>query len=149
PLADAPVDVVECDSYTLPALTNGTYYTGPGGTGTALIAGTVITDTQIVYVYATNNVCSTDNSFEVKIVPTPLLAIDVPIFTECDQMDFVLTATFAAEETVYTPDNVIYSWKNLTTGAAAGTGESIIITQAGTYEVTVTPNGGNICAATA
>ena len=30
PLADAPSDVEACDSYVLPALTNGNYFTGTG-----------------------------------------------------------------------------------------------------------------------
>ena len=30
PLADAPADAEDCDSYTLPALTNGNYFTGNG-----------------------------------------------------------------------------------------------------------------------
>jgi gliding motility-associated-like protein len=149
PLADAPADVVSCDEYVLPALTNGAYFTATGGTGTALAAGSTILDDQTVYVYATNGTCSTENSFDIDIVPTPLLSIEVPITTECDQMDFVLTAVFALDETIYTPDDVTYTWTNLTTGVSAGTGESIIITEAGTYEVTVTPNGGTVCAATA
>jgi gliding motility-associated-like protein len=149
PLADAPANVVSCDEYVLPALTNGNYYTGDNGTGTQLAVNTVITDDQRVYVYATNGVCSTQNFFDIDIVPTPLLSIEVPITTECDQMDFVLTAVFALDETIYTPDDVTYEWTNLTTGLSAGTGESIIITEAGTYEVTVTPNSGSVCAATA
>ncbi|MCB9333943.1 MAG: DNRLRE domain-containing protein, partial [Lewinellaceae bacterium] len=39
PTADAPGDVTACDSYTLPVLTVGNYFTGSGGTGTALNAG--------------------------------------------------------------------------------------------------------------
>jgi gliding motility-associated-like protein len=63
-------DVFDCSSYTLPALTLGNYYTGPSGTGTMLLAGTVITSSQTIYVYATSAVsstCSDEDSFEVII----------------------------------------------------------------------------------
>ncbi|NHN28193.1 hypothetical protein FIA58_021185, partial [Flavobacterium jejuense] len=36
PLADSPADITVCDSYVLPALTVGNYYTGSGGTGSML-----------------------------------------------------------------------------------------------------------------
>lgn len=72
PLVDDPADVVTCDSYQLPALVNGSYFSGTGGTGTPLFAGQFITSSQTVYVYATNGFCSKENSFEVKIVDTSL-----------------------------------------------------------------------------
>ena len=42
PLVDDPADVTTCDSYTLPALTNGTYNTASDGSGATLNAGDVI-----------------------------------------------------------------------------------------------------------
>ncbi|RZJ35174.1 MAG: T9SS type B sorting domain-containing protein [Flavobacterium sp.] len=63
-------DVSVCDSYTLPALTVGNYYTQPGGQGTMLPAGTVIDATQMLYVYATQgtqNICSDEESFTVTV----------------------------------------------------------------------------------
>lgn len=63
-------DVFECTSYTLPPLTLGNYFTGSGGTGTQLAAGTAITSTQTIYVYAATTgttVCSDEDSFEVII----------------------------------------------------------------------------------
>ncbi len=36
PTVDTPADISECDSYTLPALTNGNYFTASNGAGTAL-----------------------------------------------------------------------------------------------------------------
>ena len=63
-------DVFECTSYTLPALTLGNYFTGAGGTGTQLAAGTVITTNQTIYVYATTSGptrCTDEDSFEVYI----------------------------------------------------------------------------------
>ncbi len=42
PLVDDPADVITCDSYVLPPLTNGNYNTDPNGGGIALNAGNVI-----------------------------------------------------------------------------------------------------------
>ncbi|MBY8964043.1 choice-of-anchor L domain-containing protein, partial [Flavobacterium sp. D11R37] len=70
PVPDAPADVTACDSYTLPALTVGNYYTATGGQGDMLAAGDVITATQTLYVYAvsdTNPDCTAENSFVVTI----------------------------------------------------------------------------------
>jgi gliding motility-associated-like protein len=63
-------DVFECTSYTLPALSLGNYYTGPEGSGVQLTPGTVITTSQTIYIYASNNsntLCSDEDSFEVYI----------------------------------------------------------------------------------
>ena len=58
-----PVDVLNnvttCLSYTLPTLTNGNFFTGKNGTGTALNAGDVITNSQKIYIYNTDiNTCT-------------------------------------------------------------------------------------------
>jgi gliding motility-associated-like protein len=86
PNADSPLNVTACDSYTLPTLTVGNYYTATGGTGTLLNAGTVITSTQTIYVYAqitTTPNCSDENSFVVTINTTP--NADSPLdVTACD-----------------------------------------------------------------
>jgi gliding motility-associated-like protein len=74
--ADNPVDVFACDSYTLPALSNGNnYYTAPNGSGTLLPVGTVITSTQTIYIYAqtvTTPNCTDQNSFVVTIYIRPI-----------------------------------------------------------------------------
>jgi hypothetical protein len=48
---DKPNDVNTCDSYTLPILTTGKYYTLSGGKGSQLNPGTSITSTQKIYIY--------------------------------------------------------------------------------------------------
>jgi gliding motility-associated-like protein len=77
PVADEPSDVIECVSYTLPALSaNNSYYTGTGGTGTQIAAGTAITATQTLYVYAQSGStpnCTDENSFVVNITPLPVV----------------------------------------------------------------------------
>lgn len=69
-IVDDLADVNECSQYTLPVLTNGSYFTGTNGTGTPLAAGGVITQTTTVYVYTsvgTNPVCTAESSFVVTI----------------------------------------------------------------------------------
>ena len=71
PAVDTLPDVTACVSYTLPALTNGTYYTGSGGTGSQLNPGDVITTTQTIYIYATNGTCDNETSFTITIDQIP------------------------------------------------------------------------------
>ncbi|MEZ4854266.1 choice-of-anchor L domain-containing protein [Flavobacterium sp.] len=79
PELEEPNDVTYCDSYTLPALTNGNYFTNVNGTGTPLFAGDVISTTQIVHVYnevshinhdGTMGICGLDYPFIVNIIDT-------------------------------------------------------------------------------
>ncbi len=85
PLADDPADVITCDSYTLPALTNGSYYSLSGGPTAAgqvpLSAGNSITTTQTIYVYNENvytdvngnsALCITENAVNISIIDTSL-----------------------------------------------------------------------------
>ncbi len=62
-------DVTQTGSYTLPALVNGNYYTGTGGTGSALSAGDAITSSQTIYIYNTDagTGCTRESSFDVTI----------------------------------------------------------------------------------
>lgn len=76
PIIPAQVDVNACNSYVLPALTVGNYFTATGGTGTPLNAGDVITTNQTIYVYATNGICSSEDPFNVNIVSIPTPTFD-------------------------------------------------------------------------
>lgn len=76
PIIPYTQDVNACNSYVLPALTIGNYFTatgGPSGTGTPLNAGDVISTNQTIFIYTTNGTCSSEDSFNVNIVsiPTP------------------------------------------------------------------------------
>ncbi len=51
PVADAPANVTACEFYILPSLTEGGYFTAPGGIG-PIATGTSIDTTQTLYVYA-------------------------------------------------------------------------------------------------
>ncbi|WP_406685291.1 T9SS type B sorting domain-containing protein [Seonamhaeicola sp. MEBiC1930] len=54
-------------SYTLPAITNGNYYTESGGLGILLNSGDVITSSQTIYIYNEINCNSNESSFNVII----------------------------------------------------------------------------------
>ena len=82
PIADAPANVTACDSYTLPALTVGNYFTGAGGTGTALSAGNSITSSQTIYVFAqtgTTPNCTDENSFTVTITAATISGVTTQV----------------------------------------------------------------------
>jgi gliding motility-associated-like protein len=87
PTIDTPADVTSCDgSYTLPTLTNGTYFTASNGGGTQLNPGDVISTSTTLFVYAetaTTPSCSNEHSFDITINTLP--AIDTPAdVTSCD-----------------------------------------------------------------
>ena len=70
PEIDSRSDIDICNFYELTPLKNGNYYTGPGGTGTKLLAGTIIKTSQTIYIYATSkstSACSDENSFKINI----------------------------------------------------------------------------------
>ena len=79
PVVDTPANVSACDSYTLPALTNGSYFTAANGGGTQLNAGEVISNSTTLFIYAettTTPNCSDEHSFDITINTTP--AVDMP-----------------------------------------------------------------------
>ncbi|MEM9646973.1 MAG: T9SS type B sorting domain-containing protein [Bacteroidota bacterium] len=80
PLADAPEDVVACESYELPSLANGNYFDAPNGGGNALFEGDTVNDTAILYVFSPENgSCgAVDNSFNVVINKTDAVHADAP-----------------------------------------------------------------------
>ncbi|WP_281848065.1 hypothetical protein, partial [Olleya namhaensis] len=77
PVADSPMDVEACDTYTLQALTsNNTYHTATGGSPTTEVsAGTDITTTTTLFVYKSigtaPNICTDESSFVVTINASP------------------------------------------------------------------------------
>lgn len=75
PVPDSIADVTQCGgTFTLPTLTVGTYYTGSGATGSVLTAGTVISSSQTIYVYASNAPsCSAEDPFTITINELPIV----------------------------------------------------------------------------
>jgi len=74
-LVDDLQDVSQCGGeYVLPLLTNGSYYTQSNGAGTMLTAGTPITETTTLFIYATSGTtpnCTNETTFTVTISNTP------------------------------------------------------------------------------
>ncbi len=85
---DDQPDVTVCNSYTLPSLTSGKYYTGTNGSGNQLFAGNTISTSQTIFIFLESNflpVCSDESSFVITIIESPI-ANPVPIInrTICD-----------------------------------------------------------------
>jgi hypothetical protein len=86
-------DVLACDSFTLPILTNGNFFSAPGGLDSNWISfGTVLTDSQTVYVYIdTDESCTNESSFNVTIIspfaPTGANNQIVPQGSTLDDLD--------------------------------------------------------------
>lgn len=84
PSVDTLDDVLLCfgETYTLPQLTQGIYYTQPDGQGIMLFEGFVVSSTQTIYVYNMQStivndityICSNQSSFVVEIRPLPPVA---------------------------------------------------------------------------
>jgi gliding motility-associated-like protein len=142
PAVEQRPDVNSCSAYTLPALADSNdYFTGPGGSGTLLVEGDVITSTQTIYIYAlsdTEPYCTNESSFAVTIT-TPAFSLGGP-YVFCDPADAIVSVN---------PENfdladATFAWT--INGVASGeAGSSIQAAVFGTYEVTVTLNG---CTAT-
>jgi gliding motility-associated-like protein len=80
PIVDDLIDVIACDNYTLPTITgtnittNAAYFTGPGGTGTKLTAGTIISNDMMLYIFDSTSVaptCTDEEDFTVTINTAP------------------------------------------------------------------------------
>ncbi len=68
---ETPESVSVCDSYTLPELDYGNYYTDAGGNGTMMSAGDVVSQSGVVYIYASdfsNPDCTAETWFDVNII---------------------------------------------------------------------------------
>lgn len=86
PPIDSFSDVTACDSFVLPTLQVGSYYTGPGGTGSPINAGDVITSSMTVYVFASNGLCWNEQSFTVTIISSPIAALP-PRVNACESYE--------------------------------------------------------------
>jgi gliding motility-associated-like protein len=85
PPVDNLNDVVTCldNPFVLPNLTNGNYFTLPGGQGTPLFAGDAITSSQVIYIFSDNGLCTNGSFFRVELRPLPLVDSFVDVFV-CD-----------------------------------------------------------------
>ena len=74
--ADNLGNISSCETFELPTLSNGNYYTSSSGAGTQLNPGDFISSSQTLYVYNENGLCNAENAFTVTI-DTPVSA-DAP-----------------------------------------------------------------------
>ncbi len=137
PTVDTLQDVFACDTYILPVLVEGNYYTESNGNGTLLIAGDIIAETQTIYIYAetgTTPNCSDESSFSI-------------ILTEYDDSSFSYSDTYAISDTNPIPTNIVTLGGVFTINNGAvinpTTGEiDLTSTTVGeTYLITYTTNG--------
>ena len=90
PTVETPGDKTLCDSYILPALTNGNYFTDPNGGGTQLSAGTKISASTTLYVYAESPVdpsCINEKPFDITInITSNATFVQIPPICEGDML---------------------------------------------------------------
>ncbi|HEX8268759.1 MAG TPA: choice-of-anchor L domain-containing protein, partial [Flavobacterium sp.] len=88
PPAPAPQDITVCDSYTLPSLPAGqTYHSASGGNpATVIPAGTIVTTTQTICIFAQSGTtpnCTSEGCFTVTVNQTPPTPVVADV-TACD-----------------------------------------------------------------
>ncbi|HSD15513.1 MAG TPA: choice-of-anchor L domain-containing protein [Flavobacterium sp.] len=78
PVVDTISSPVECSSFTLPVITNGTYYSGPDGTGTQYNAGDVLdlSGTYYIFVGPDANGCTNQSNFNVYLMDEYVPTLD-------------------------------------------------------------------------
>jgi hypothetical protein len=124
---DALEDQTSCESYELPVLSEGQYYTETMGGGDLLTEGSAITSSQTVFVYAVNGVCSDESSFDVTINSFPVINLN--------QNGVTLTAAQSGAQ---------YQWLDCENGFAEITGavnQSYTASANGEYAVEINLNG--------
>jgi gliding motility-associated-like protein len=130
-------DVTVCDSYILPVLAAGSYYTQSGGQGSVLAAGTVLTSSQTVYIYLTQGPCTAEDSFDVTVNATPSFTLS----GGCQNNAYVVEVVFT--DSSVDVSSAQYQWS--TTTGSLGTqptdGSSIEALSDGLYSVIVSVGG--------
>lgn len=123
---DTPSNINACDSYVLPVLTNGTYYTSPNGGGLTLNANDLITSSQTLYIYVQNGTCSDEHSFEIAI-DTLVTADSLSSVSACDnyELPVLLVGSYFSETDgngiLFSPGDIISSSQTLYVYAENGT----------------------------
>ncbi|KAF2506472.1 hypothetical protein E0W72_12620, partial [Flavobacterium arcticum] len=127
PVIDTPADLSSCESYILPVLSEGNYYTDVAGTGTMLNAGDEITVTQDIYIYADSGVapvsCVTEHMFNVQIDTRPTLLPATPLEQCDDNFDglAVFDLTPAGDEVINGQTGLTVTYHETEEGADFGT----------------------------
>lgn len=129
-------DVEACQSYTLPAISgNGNYFSQEGGQG-PMNAGDVISTSQMVYVYAQDGTCTSQESFMVSIGAVP----EFNITSICENNVYTLRSNVLNNS--FDPQGVTYTWTSTDGTILGGTSSSsIAVSTAGTYTLKITSAG--------
>ncbi|AEA44054.1 gliding motility-associated C-terminal domain-containing protein [Fluviicola taffensis] len=138
PTLNPITNVVTCSSYTLPAISgtlmsgNQKYSTGPGGTGTILNPGAIISNSQTIYVYDGAVGCDDQESFTITFNAPPVISVSAND-TVCNGQAAQFTASSVAQgmNYVWTPGNL--------------TGTSISVTPASSTVYSVVGTDVNGC----
>ena len=137
-VADAPEDVTSCNVYVLPALVNGSYYTGTNGTGTMLAVGTPIEQTTDIYVYAQSNTtpnCTAENMFTVTIT-----TVDAPTGAATQTVEVATGENATIADLIVETEGTV-TWYASEADALAGVNpltDASVITTGATYYATQT-----------
>ena len=117
PVIDSIQPIRKCLRYILPSLSQGKYYTQPGGNGTELFEGDAITTSQTLYVYIAPEPgfdCNAEMEFEVEIYNN----CDTPYYGE----DFSICEGSNPDPLLdFTPDGVFGEWSPPEINTAATT----------------------------
>ncbi|NHM06359.1 T9SS type B sorting domain-containing protein [Flavobacterium sp. CYK-4] len=147
---DEVADVTTCESYILPTLTIGGYYTGPLGTGTHLLAGQRVNTSQTIYIYGTAPFDATqydESSFDVTIIDTPVVyPVPANLLRTCDTdgtndglFNFDLTTLDSSALGNQTGSEFTVTYYTSFNDAVTGT-NAVTVTDAKTIYVKVTNN---------
>ncbi|NOR29237.1 MAG: T9SS type B sorting domain-containing protein, partial [Lutibacter sp.] len=131
PIADSPVNVMACDSYILPSLNYGNYYTESSGLGVPLNAGDEITSTIILYVFTpatTPCTINAQNSFKITINDSTTTATEV--VKACDSYSWNGTAYTVTGIYTYESENesgcINTATLDLTVGTSTTTATEVV-----------------------
>ena len=146
PALVSPGNQTVCNSYTLPALAVGNYYSQAGGVGAPLDINIPLETSQLVYIYAINgDGCASEQSFNVAIgqAPTPSLNVTQ---TACNVQTGTIEVTAPIGAVSGLPSNLFISEvTDAATGSLTyveifnGTGTSVDLSN---YKLKVYNNGG-------
>ncbi len=123
PKIDPRPDQTPCNKYILTPLNNGNYYTGTNGTGTLLQGGDILTSSQTIYIYASQNGCASQTSFYLDIFNFPVDQLqDV---SSCD--NYILPALSSGNKYYTQTDGPHGSGTEIPAGTVITTNQKIYI----------------------
>ena len=150
PVVDVLQNVTAENSYILPELINGNFYTESGGMGIMLSAGQHITKSQKIYIYKNDLGCISESSFEVTITNKyPVISIigpavlmdwvnDVNMITTDGIIYKLNDQQLFSENLKFRKDNSwTVNWGNNTfpNGVGVDNGADIVVNAEGLYDI--------------